>query len=459
MTLRGRIALIASLAVAVVVVSISAVAYFSAKRELRAEIDASLVERANFIAPQNPRDLFGRGGRGGGPNIGGILGRAPGAFDDLYFQLLGADGTSGRLASQAVTLPVGQVDIDVAAGRSRSVLRDVDVGGLHLRLLTSPIGGNDELAIQIARPLTEVDRTLRGLAIILGIASVGGIGLAAGLGLLVARSVLRPIDQLTSAAEHVATTRELEARIDVEREDEVGRLARSFNGMLAALEQSKDQQHRLVRDASHELRTPLTALRTNIEVLARTTDMPADVRERLMDDVSFELDELGTLVAELVDLATDAEVAEEAAVDIRLDELVGRVVDRMRRRTLRTIAFESVATTVRGRPSMLERAVSNLIDNAHKWSPEDATIEVAVAEGSVEVRDSGPGIKEEDAPYVFDRFYRAADARTLPGSGLGLAIVKQIVEQHQGSVQVGGRDEGGAVVGFEIPALAVEPVR
>ena len=266
-----------------------------------------------------------------------------------------------------------------------------------------------------------------------------------------ARGALGPIARLTEAAEHVAETQELEARIDVDRDDEVGRLAASFNAMLAALEESREQQHRLVYDAGHELRTPLTALRTNIELLARADDLPEEQRRGLLDDITFELKKLSNLVTEVIDLATDAATTDEPVIALALGELVERAVERARRRTGREIETELEPHQIQGRRVMLERAVANLLDNAAKWSPADGRVEVTLSGSRLEVRDHGPGIAEVDLPRVFDRFYRAKARRGAPGSGLGLSIVKRIVEEHDGTVFAERAEDGGAIVGFELP--------
>jgi two-component system sensor histidine kinase MprB len=188
-------------------------------------------------------------------------------------------------------------------------------------------------------------------------------------------------------------------------------------------------------------------------MLAKSEDMDQVEKQELLTDVTFELGELTDLVSELVELATDARVAEEAVSEVDLADLVEQVVDRARRRTGRTIAVDAVDSVIQGRPAMLERAIGNLVDNAHKWSPPDATIQVSVRGGSVEVLDQGPGIAEADRVFVFDRFYRAPEARAMPGSGLGLAIVKQVVDLHGGRVWAGQAPDGGARVGFEIPSI------
>jgi two-component system sensor histidine kinase MprB len=446
--LRTRIALIASSAVAVAVVLASVGAYFAARNELRDQVDESLIEVAGQA----------RGIAGLATTLGGIPGYGRGrifqprtAFDAVYVQALLLDGRAVYPSEQELALPIDEGDVDVVTG-GEMLLRDVSVGR-HLRMITV---SHDLGAVQIARSLDEVDETLKGLTLLLALVGIGGVGLAAGLGLVVARGALGPIGRLTEAAEHVAETQELGAYIETDRDDEVGRLAAAFNSMLAALEESRRQQHRLVHDAGHELRTPLTSLRTNIELLARADGMAGEQRKELLDDVTFELRELSNLVTEVVDLATDASTSEELLVDLDLDHLVERVVDRARRRTGHPIEVDLEETHLEGRKAMLERAVANLVDNAVKWSPDGEPVEIALHGGRLSVRDRGPGIADEDLPRVFDRFYRSESARGMPGSGLGLSIVKRIVGEHGGSVFIESTPGGGATVGFELPG-AVGP--
>jgi two-component system sensor histidine kinase MprB len=316
------------------------------------------------------------------------------------------------------------------------------------------------LGVQMVRELTEVDATLRGFALVLTLLAALGVAAAAGAGLLVARRAAAPVERLTRAAEHVARTKELSARISETRSDELGRLASAFNEMLHALEGSREQQRRLVSDASHELRTPLTSLRTNIEVLSRVSDMPPAERERVLADVKTELEELSALVEELVDLAIEQRGEDtEEMTDLLLDEVVSSAVERTQRRSGHVINASLTPAPVYGRALALERAVTNLLDNAAKWGPPEGQIDVRVSmdgveepTARVEVSDRGPGIAPEDRAHVFDRFYRATAARSMPGSGLGLSIVKHVVDAHAGRVWADENPGGGAVVGFEIPA-------
>jgi two-component system sensor histidine kinase MprB len=320
--------------------------------------------------------------------------------------------------------------------------------GVGFRVLTIP---GSPFAVQIIRPLTEVNRTLHRITLLLIVIAAGGIGVAAALGLLVSRAALTPVRRLTETTEAVTETRDLSQRIKSTgtSQDELGRLATSFNTMLAALQDSSRAQRQLVADASHELRTPLTSLRTNIEVLARENELPPDERERLLEDVVEQIGEMTVLIGELIELARDSrpDAVAEPERDVRLDLLAADAVERARRNRP-SVEFETDLheSLVQGAPSTIERAVANLLDNAAKWSPPGGTVEVAVRDGEVAVRDHGPGIADEDLPYVFDRFYRARSARGMPGSGLGLAIVKQVAERHGGSVVAERPEDGGTLI-------------
>jgi two-component system sensor histidine kinase MprB len=261
-----------------------------------------------------------------------------------------------------------------------------------------------------------------------------------------------PIEDLTAAAETIARTQDLAAPVPAAGPDEVGRLATAFATMIDALRRSRQQQQSLVSDAGHELRTPLTGLRTNIEVLRRRPELTPEARHEVVEAALVEVEELGDLVTELVDLATDAAQSPEAKVRATLHELARPVVDRYARALGRTILLAGEGSPVAVRPTQFDRALGNLLDNAAKWSPPGTVVEVEVSGTSLAVRDHGPGIHRDDLPRVFDRFYRGEAARTTPGSGLGLAIVKQAVEANAGQVFARNRPAGGAEVGFVLPS-------
>jgi two-component system sensor histidine kinase MprB len=420
MSFRTRLALAAAAAVALAVVLASFTVFVVVRSQLRAEVDEALHQRADEIA-QLPPDMVARALLRPDPELGGAGGYPQVIIGNRILRPRGAD----------LALPVSERDRAVANDEEDAFFSDVRVEGTHVRLITFPYAPG--IAVQVARPLTEVDDTLDRVTSFLVAIALVGIGSAAFFGLIVSRAALAPVRRLTEAAENVTATGNLSERIEVTGQDELSRLASRFNTMLGALEASARAQRQLVSDASHELRTPLTSLRTNIEVLAGRR-LPDAEREPLLNDVVEQLDEMTTLVAELVQLAHgDAQPNEPE--DVRLDLLTASAVERTRRNRpgveFTTKLHESL---VHGVPANLERAIGNLLDNAAKWSPPGGEVEVAVHDGEVTVRDHGPGIDDTDRPYVFDRFYRSASARGMPGSGLGLAIVRQVAESHGGTV-------------------------
>jgi two-component system sensor histidine kinase MprB len=439
MSFRTRLALVAALAVALAVVVASAVVFVVARNQLRGQVDDTLKSRAEAIAssplPPHPEQ---------GPNGRSYLDLGPAVPRDTIGQLVNSAGATLRTFS-APALPADRRTRETAQdGDDKAYFEDVNASGRDYRVLAIPQGNGTVL--ELARDLTDLNRTLHRLGILLIVIALGGVAVAAGLGLVVARAALAPVRRLTETAEHVTKTGDLSLRIEGGGPDELGRLAASFNTMLGALEESSRAQRQLVADASHELRTPLTSLRTNIEVLADERTLPPGERERLLSDVVEQLGEMTTLIAELIELAR-AEQHPEEAEDVRLDLLAAGAVERAQRNrpqvTFRTDLQESV---VYGAPSTIERAVANLLDNAAKWSPPGGQVEIAVRDGEVIVRDHGPGIAAEDLPYVFDRFYRASSARGMPGSGLGLAIVKQVADAHGGTVAAEPADGGGTLM-------------
>jgi two-component system sensor histidine kinase MprB len=436
LSFRARIAIAAAAAVALAVMLASILVFFLVRGELRGQIDEALEQRAVRVSRTELRQLPAPGG----PflDITPEFGEA-----NVLVQLVDSDRATVRQREfRHLELPVSDEVLELT-GRSlpgQLIYEDLDVADTHVRVLSFAYGPG--YAVQIARPLTEVDEALGRIRIILALIALAGVGIAAAFGLVVSRAALSPVRRLTQTAETVTETGDLSQRIEVEGRDELSRLATSFNTMLAALEDSTQAQRQLVADASHELRTPLTSLRTNIEVLASAHELPEDDRERLLSDVVEQLEEMTTLISELIELArAEQQVAEPE--DVRLDLLAADALERARRNHPR-VSFrpELDETVVRGVPSTLERAIGNLLDNAAKWSPPGAEVELVVSDGRVVVRDHGPGIDEEDLPYVFDRFYRALSARGMPGSGLGLAIVRQVAESHGGDV-VAERAEGG----------------
>jgi len=470
---RRRIVIATGVAVSVAIVLASVAIYVLVRGELRNQVDSELDRLSGAVFAIR---IDGQGGNN--VAIGKVLKeRLPGVKGEAqafpskglksvevrlpkdalgssvgYAQFVNAKGRVIGPPRDDVRLPVTDRTLEVARGEAPAFYSDAEVNGIHVRMLTSRVGG--ERAVQAVRSLEGVDQTLERLLLVLVVVCVGGIGLALGLGLLVGRTALRPVRQLTEAAEHVATTRDLSRRIDARGRDELARLARSFNTMLAALERSLGAQRQLVADASHELRTPLTSLRTNVEVLADVERLRPAERELLLADVVAQLEELSDLVGDLIDLAREEEAA-PVQEDVRLDDLVAAAVARAERNHpgLR-IEVELEPCVVRATPSRLDRAVANLIDNARKWSAPGEPVEVVLRDGELAVRDHGPGFADADMPHVFDRFYRSPAARGRPGSGLGLAIVRQVAESQGGAVSAANAPGGGALVRLWLPAAA-----
>ncbi len=444
MSFRARLTLAVALAVAVAVAATSAITYVLVRNELRGQVDDALRERVSSVRLRVVTDPVT-----GEPQLDLPPDRFGGAAG--ITQLVTSAGEAIRSPDATVDLPVSERARQTAAGDHRPFFADARVAGTHLRVYTLPVD-NPGLALQIARPLEEVDAALDRIRVLLFLIAAVGIALAAALGLIVSKAVLAPVQRLTRTAEEVSETRDLSRRIDASGTDELSRLAATFNTMLGALEDSARAQRQLVSDASHELRTPLTSLRTNIEVLARDQAMPAADREALLRDVTEQLTEMTALIAELVELARGDQAPTEPE-DVRLD-LVAAVAIERTRRNRPGVRFKPQLeeSLIRGVPATVERAVSNLLDNAAKWSPPSGVVEVTVRDGELTVRDHGPGIDAADLPFVFDRFYRAPSARGMPGSGLGLAIVRQVAEAHGGTVVADRADGGGTLMRLTLHA-------
>ncbi len=421
MSFRQRLMLFTALAIAVTVAGASAAVWVVAKHELYSQLDRTVAQQVNQPGP------FGGG--------------------SIYTVVIHPDGD--RTGPLARVLPYTSRVAAVVAGRSNGYFTDITVRNVPLRELVTPTNAGVVMSVQPLGPTTHALQRIRFWILL-----VGGIGiaLAAGLAALVATAALKPVRRLTTAAENVAATGDLSERVAVSGNDELGRLGARFNAMLAALEESVGRQRRLVADASHELRTPLTSTRTNIDLL-REGRLPPEEAKHALDEASVELAALTTLVSDLVELARGEE-RKLRVEDVQLDDLVAGAVERARSRAPEATFVTSLSpTVVRVDPVLVERAVLNLLDNAVKYSPVGAPIEVTVREGEVVVADHGPGVAEEDAARIFDRFYRSAAARSKPGAGLGLAIVREAARAHGGDATVESTPRGSSFR-LTLPAAA-----
>ncbi len=492
MSLRWRIALALAVIAALASSGAAVGSYVTTSQQLDQEIDDSLLVMADRVnsTEERGRDAARYSG-GPGPGGGGLDGRAldsrdglnaapvggpaDGLFDDrgrrcptaavqpsAAAQLVRADGVVVPCYVDGLVLPVDDADLKMAGKGGPPRLRDVTVEGRQYRMISLSWyhGG----LVQAARGLTEAGAVLSGLRWRLAALVALAVLSAAVCGWWFAGRMVRPVERLRAAAERIAATGDLTTAVPAAGPGEVGSLAASFTTMMAGLATSREQQQRLISDASHELRTPLTSLRTNIELLERAERLPEGQRGELLADVKAELNELTDLVTELVELATDRSSPAELFEPVRLAEVADAVAKRAARRSGRAIEVLAGATegtwatdldgsdSVNGVRPLLERAVSNLVENALKYSPPTTSVRVVVSGTGrgIEVRDEGDGIDPADLPHVFERFYRSTGARTSPGSGLGLAIVQQIVERHGGRVWARNNPAGGASVGFEL---------
>ncbi|MDH6109486.1 two-component system sensor histidine kinase MprB [Kitasatospora sp. MAP12-15] len=444
--LRTRLALAGSAAVALVALGVCAAAFTIVRYELRHQLDLHLVQQVSLLQQQDRN-------RVPGVSYGECGYLAAPACTQIVPAAASADPAAPYL------LPVTTATRQVAARQHGAYYTNIQVSGHPARMYTAPFG--DGQAVQVALRSDSVEQGVRQAGELMAAVAGAGVLLAGALGYVVARTGLAPVARLTATAERIAATRDAGLRIELppgppagRREDEVTRLASSFNTMLGELEQSVAAQRRLVADASHELRTPLTALRTNAELLARAERLTPAQRERASAGLHRQLREVTGLVNDLIELARDEE-PQPLLEQVRPAALVEHCVSAARDHWP-TVAFDllvspdAVDLTLPGVPARLARLLSNLLDNAAKFSPPGGPVEVTLTGSPFEaleltVRDHGPGIAPEDLPYVFDRFYRASAARALPGSGLGLAMARQIAQAHSATLTAEQAPDGGAL--------------
>src|SRR5690625_2678883 len=437
-SLAARITLLTTVAVGLTIAAVGVTIFLTVRTEINHSLDTSLAKRAHAVA--------------GAPEAADQLrsGTVPAALlaSDILIGLIAPENT---WAVPELLPYIGAPERAVAGGVDPESIRTVDIDGTPYRIVAVQSGRHE--AVVVAQSMQSSSRTLDRLEIALSVVGAAGVIVAGIAGWLVATNSLRPVRRLTRAAERVART-EQHTHIEVTGNDELARLTIAFNSMLTSLDASKERQRQLVADAGHELRTPLTSLRTNIELLSQAETkggLSPRARGELMADVRAQIGELTTLVGDLVELARETSPT-HAPERTDLGEVLMNCVQRVRLRAA-DVSIDLTLTPwlVVGEPSLLERAVTNLLDNAVKYSPVGSSVTVRLTDGVLTVTDQGSGIDAEDLPHVFDRFYRATDARTLPGSGLGLAIVRRAAERHGGQVTAASTAGAGATFTMRIP--------
>ncbi|WP_328330990.1 HAMP domain-containing histidine kinase [Kribbella sp. NBC_00382] len=465
LSLHARVTLLAAVTVGLAVMIVSISAYFTVRQQMYHNLDESLISRAQLAAQQQvitdpdimqkvPPDALG--------------------LSDIRMGLLTENGdTLG--APTAYLPPMGEDELNIAKTQSTEPsLRTAGVpSSPHYRVVAVPAPIRDskvKVALVVAQSLKPIDQTLHNLGIVLWAVGLLGVIGAALAGNAIAQSGLRPLARLTGAAETIARTEDLRP-IPVTGSDEITRLAVAFNAMLAALARSQDRQRRLVGDAGHELRTPLTSIRTNLDLLAQADKrggLRAEDRQQLLDDVRAQMDELTALIGDLTELARDTPQVRDAEL-IEMQNVVEDALIKVRRRASGVEWDVQLSPfPVWGDERLLGRAVTNLLDNAAKYSiPDDSgprppegeplgRVTVRLLDGVLTITDSGPGIADADLPHVFERFYRSSEARSRPGSGLGLAIVKHAAEQHGGMIYARNAPGAGAQFTLWLPHAATQ---
>jgi two-component system sensor histidine kinase MprB len=438
MSFRLRVTLLIAAAVAIAAIGASVAMYLVVQDQLINQVDQNL-QAATAGPIRGPAGPFRRS------SADQMVSNRP----EVFGQIINASGTvvqgDGGYSIPALVTPEVKEVAAGNAGEFRATATASD--GSRVRIYVKPIQGG---AIEVVQELVLVDAALAQTRLLLIAFAAGAILLAVALGTLIGRAALAPVKRLTATVEEVTKTRDLSRRVAAQGRDELSRLGTSFDAMLGQLETSLRSQRQLVADASHELRTPLTSLRTNLELLERGQPTDPVERQQLLGDLVSQIERLTTLVGDLIEVARDEETPMPFE-ELRLDEVVQEVVDDVSFRYPK-VRFNVTASpsSINGVKVRVARAITNLLDNAAKYSPAGATVDVAVANGEISVRDHGPGIAVEDAPRVFDRFWRSNDARHLPGSGLGLSIVKDVAESHGGSVTLERPIDGGGGARFRL---------
>lgn len=447
-SLASRVTLLTTMAVGFAVSVVAFAAYATVRTQTIGALDDSLEARAYAAARTNTLDALAQ------ESISSWAMGAAGVR--ISFVDASNDPVVVYPAGTTQAFGIGEHEVAVARGEETRSARTIWSQGERWRVVAVHAG--DGHALVLAQSLQPTDRMLDRLGLVMLLFGVAGMIIAGLAGWAVARNGLRPVRRLTAAVEDIARTQRLDP-IPIEGSDEVARLAQSFNEMLRALSASQHRQRQLVADAGHELRTPLTSLRTNLDLLVQadtSTGLSPESRAELLDDVRAQIGEMTTLIGDLVELARDEPVS-PTVEPVELTAVVGQAIARVRRRADVEFDVRTSPWWVTGDADALERAVTNLLDNAAKWSPEGGVVTVTLEQGTLMVADQGPGISPQDLPHVFERFYRSAESRGMPGSGLGLSIVRSIAQRHGGTVRAGSGPGGGAAFWLSVPGQPAPP--
>jgi len=374
----------------------------------------------------------------------------------LYIQVY--DAGQRRVTRRSTTLGEASLPLDTsalaAALRGQAWLETRSVGGSRLRIYTAPlaIDGKVEGVVQVSTSLAQVEQTQRQLLTIVAAGGAIAVAMSAGLGALLARVALRPIDQITQTALAISHTEDLSRRLEITGpQDEVGRLASTFNEMLSRLEALFHTQRRFIADVSHELRTPLTTVQGNVDLLGRGAADDPEARHEVLAAIESEVARMSRLVADLLLLAQADAGVRLKAEPVEMDTLL---LDVYRQARLMADGVEvrlghEDQAVVMGDPDRLRQLLLNLVDNAVKYTPaggqvtlsldrDDEWVQVAVADTGIGIPEKALEPGPDGVPAIFQRFYRAdkAESRARGGTGLGLAIAHWIAQAHGGRIAV-----------------------
>lgn len=450
-SLQGRLARLTATGVALSVLFIGVGTLLAAQQSLYHQLDQELIDVAVHASGPIRADVEALGG----------LSASALQSANVTLILVRADGVVRRVQGMPTTINPGPEELAIARTQQGSSVRSLwgQGDGVLYRVVAVPLQTDTgNYAMILARPLGPTLTTLREIRDVVILIGIALIGLAGVIGFYSGRQLTRPLTELSGAVKRVTETDEL-IPIGIYTDDELGDLSRSFDTMMHSLASSRDRQRRLIADAGHELRTPLTSIRTNVELLVadeKSGMLPPGARAEILADVAAQLGEFTTLVGDLVQLSRD-DVVTPSPEPLNFATVVTAAVERAKRRgPMLSFDVELEPLFIVGEPDTLERAVTNLLDNAVKFSPENGTIHVRLEGEELRIWDEGPGIAEEDLDKIFDRFYRSNKARNTPGTGLGLSIVAHTINAHGGTVTAGNQPGAGALFTVRLPATPPE---
>lgn len=455
-TLRARFALWVALLLFIALLVLGGLVYGLLSYTLYNSIDTEL--RLSALQAADSADLDSKGGEL--EMFDGV--RDPEALDSfvergLTIRLLSEDGRLFDSIGPLDELTISPAELR-AARANETTLTTVELNGQAVRVFTLPmVDGKRRGIIQTAQPLSEVERTLDQLMAIFGITVPIIVVIAALGGYVLAARALAPISQITKTAQRISAE-DLHARLNLPpSDDEVGELAKTFDSMIARLEQAFQRERQFTSDASHELRTPLSAMQLILSVTRSEERTPEQYRQAL-DDLSGETARLHSLVEDLLALARGHVSWQSNREQIDLALLLSDVSD-----SLRPLAEAKGLVLEQDLPDQLEieadsdalmRLFLNLIDNAIKYTDRGSVRVVLRAKAQcahIMICDTGRGIAPEQQPHVFERFYQGDPSRRSRGAGLGLAIAREIVEAHQGRIYLESQLGRGTCFHIELP--------